>query len=698
MTGPRSLPQLALLLGLWWRHMRRRAARLGEAPKQSGAPTFLLLNLMVAGYMATLVWGAVARTVGKDRALVGWHLLGVLVIGLGSGISKGAGGLRLRGTRNDAFLEPLPLTLLARLGLQLADTIFILPLVVTVPVAAAIALSRSGLAVVGPGALALLLFATTYFVGQALVTWARVLGPASIARLGSYLGIGLYITGMAGTFSPVGSFLGAGGSWLAALQSAWLDEGVARAALCAGALGVGALAYGALALAERAGFDRLPPASAAPKASKHSRDRNALEWQMMLRQGGRPLLFAFFALLGGLLWAIGARSEGLSATRLGFLAGFVVYLGALQTIAQAGRAARSDLSARPFLAALPLSPHQVLEGKAQALRRLLLPVLGMLAAIGGLAAWRTEPGLAYRMGLAILALYIAADGAVSVAFLSSGIGVVGVGGGQASSGFSTQLLMMPLLATVIAPTAWAATTAFLAAGAVTWEARRAAQLSVRWIDDPADDSERETTVWRALLAATAFFALQAMSFQLLSVFEIPGGYLLAVAFMLSAAVLGLLTWRNGARFARPRFFPRPGGLWLLPVGVIAGLGSGALALGMTRLLPTRGSEAMPAFSSGELIALAVTMTIVAPLFEEYFFRGWLQKAIEQDLPGAWKRWAFVLGAVAFALAHLGSYGVPQLVLGLLAGGLYAVGGGLWPAILAHAVHNGFVLLMAQSAP
>lgn len=696
MTGPRSLPQLALLLGLWWRHMRRRAARLGEAPKQSGAPTFLLLNLMVAGYMATLVWAAVVRTVGKDHALVGWHLLGVLVIGLGSGISKGAGGVRLRGTRNDAFLEPLPLTLLARLGLQLADTIFILPLVVTVPVAAAIALGLSGLAVVGPGALALLLFATMYFVGQALVTWARVLGPASVARLGGYLGIGLYITGMAATFSPVGSFLGAGGPWLATLQSAWLEGGVARAGLVGGALGIGGIAYAALALAERANFDRLPPASAAPKASKQARDRNALEWQMMLRQGGRPLLFAFVALLGGLVWAIGARGEGLNASRLGFLAGFVVYLGALQTIAQAGRAARSDLAARPFLAALPLSPHEVLDGKAQALRRLLLPVLLMLAAIGGLAAWRAEPGLAYRMGLAMLALYIAADGAVSVAFLSSGIGVVGVGGGQASSGFSTQLLMMPLLATVVAPTEWAATTAFIAAGAVTWEARRAAQRSVRWIDDPADDTERETTVWRALLAATAFFALQAMSVQLLSVFEIPSGYLLAIAFVLSAGVLGLLTWRNGARFARPRFFPRH--VWLLPVGVIAGLASGALALGMARLIPARGGEAMPAFSSGELIALAVTMTIVAPLFEEYFFRGWLQKAIEQDLPASLKRWAFALGAVAFALAHLGSYGVPQLVLGLLAGGLYAAGGGLWPAILAHAVHNGFVLLMAQRAP
>jgi len=35
------------------------------------------------------------------------------------------------------------------------------------------------------------------------------------------------------------------------------------------------------------------------------------------------------------------------------------------------------------------------------------------------------------------------------------------------------------------------------------------------------------------------------------------------------------------------------------------------------------------------------------------------------------------------------------VLGLLTGALYAFGGGLWPAILAHAVHNGVVLLAAS---
>jgi membrane protease YdiL (CAAX protease family) len=263
---------------------------------------------------------------------------------------------------------------------------------------------------------------------------------------------------------------------------------------------------------------------------------------------------------------------------------------------------------------------------------------------------------------------------------------------QASSGFSTQILMLPLFATVMAPNDWSATTAFIAVVAVSWESRRAARMSVRWLDDPADDVERETTVWRALLAATAFFAMQAVSYRMVSLFDFRAGYRFAFAFGTSAVLLALLTWRNSARFERPRFLPTK--LWCWPVGALGGGASGMLALEMAKHLPAPVDASAP-FTTGELVVIFIMLTAVAPLVEEYFFRGWLQKAIEADLPAAHKRSAFAIGATAFALAHFGTYGVPQLVLGLPAGGLFAIGGGLWPGILAHAVHNGVVLLVGK---
>jgi membrane protease YdiL (CAAX protease family) len=336
-----------------------------------------------------------------------------------------------------------------------------------------------------------------------------------------------------------------------------------------------------------------------------------------------------------------------------------------------------------------MAPHQVLDGKARALRLMLVPILLLLAILAFTSVAHGDGSGTYRIVLSLVGLYALVDGAVSIAFLSTGIGVMGLGGAQSSTGYSTQILMLPLFATVLAPNEWSATTACIATLAVSAESVRAARLSVRWIDDPADDVERETTVWRALLAASAFFATQALSYRILSLFGMPMGYTLALAFASSAVLLAVLTWRNDARIERPRFLPKHPVYWLL--GAAAGVGSGLLAREFAKLIPQPTDAANIDFNGGELVAMALMMTVAAPLVEEYFFRGWLQRAIAADLPVGKKQWAFALGASAFALAHFGTYGVPQLVLGLLAGALFAWGGGLWPCIVAHAAHNAVVL-------
>jgi len=373
--------------------------------------------------------------------------------------------------------------------------------------------------------------------------------------------------------------------------------------------------------------------------------------------------------------------------------GMMTYLGAIQAIALAGRSARGDLVARPFLSALPLAPHQVLEGKASALRRLLIPVFFALACVAIMAVREQAFELGARAVFAASALHMAVAGAVAVAFISSGVGVAGLGGGQVGSSFSTQLLLMPLMATVFAADNWAAAVSLIAVVAVSLEAQRAARLSIRWIDDPDEDAERDTSVWRALLAATVFFSMQALSARLLMVFELSAGYALALGFALASAALVLLTLRNVTRFARPRIVPRSP-LFLL-LGLLAGAASGRAALWMMTFLPERKGELDETFTGGEQAALLLATVLIAPLAEEYFFRGWLQQAIAQDLPAHRKRWAFALGALAFALAHVGTYGLPQLVLGLMAGALYVRAGGLAPSMLAHAAHNAVVMWFAS---
>ena len=77
-----------------------------------------------------------------------------------------------------------------------------------------------------------------------------------------------------------------------------------------------------------------------------------------------------------------------------------------------------------------------------------------------------------------------------------------------------------------------------------------------------------------------------------------------------------------------------------------------------------------------------------------FFRGWLQQAIAEELPRHLVRWAPLVGALAFACAHVGSPWVPQFAMGLVAGLLWSRSGGLGPSMVAHAVHNGLVLWWA----
>jgi membrane protease YdiL (CAAX protease family) len=684
--------QFAALLRVSWRRMRRSSTRVGHAPSTSGAPRVLLLQLVSALYIGMLVWHRVSIGLAEEPSQFTWYMLGILLMAFGLGITSGSGSFRVRSSWAGAAVEALPLTTLARVGIQLTDSYVVSPLAGVIPFLAARQEPLGVAAISSAVALGLLWFVSMFIAGQASIAWARALGPTWSSRVGGHGGLVLTFCGSVPVMVPMSRVLLGFHPELAQRGAKlWLAGAATQAATGAAGLLCLGLAYISLRAAERQGIDHLDLHAPPPRAHTGVRDRAALEWQMLLRQGGFPLLLVSCMGTAGAIWMLVQLRHVMPSGVVTAAAGLAVYTGALMIITQAARAARNDLTARPFLSALPLSPHRVLESKASALRKMCVPIFVLLPVLAGWALHRAAYGDAYRVLVALVALYIAAEGAVSVAFLATGVASLGIN--RPGPGFSAQLLMLPLMTTALATHVWTATTAGIAVFAVTWEARRAAHKSVRWLDDPAEDAERETSVWRALLAATAFFALQALSFQLFGLFSAANGYLYAAAFGSSAVVLGLLTWRNGERFERPRLMPRSA--WHWPIGLIAGCASGVLALGMLRVFPALETHAPPMATPGEELAMFATVVVMAPLIEEYFFRGWLQQAIRQDLAPNHKHWAFVLAAAAFALAHLGTYGVPQLVLGLAAGALFARSGSLWPSILAHAAHN-CVVLLAQA--
>ncbi|HYX93109.1 MAG TPA: CPBP family intramembrane glutamic endopeptidase, partial [Myxococcaceae bacterium] len=88
----------------------------------------------------------------------------------------------------------------------------------------------------------------------------------------------------------------------------------------------------------------------------------------------------------------------------------------------------------------------------------------------------------------------------------------------------------------------------------------------------------------------------------------------------------------------------------------------------------------------EMALIVSGVILAAPLGEEYFFRGVLQRALGETRVRT--RWAIAVTALVFSAVHGDPVGfAARLELGLLFGWVYWRTGSLWPNMLAHAANN-----------
>lgn len=92
----------------------------------------------------------------------------------------------------------------------------------------------------------------------------------------------------------------------------------------------------------------------------------------------------------------------------------------------------------------------------------------------------------------------------------------------------------------------------------------------------------------------------------------------------------------------------------------------------------------------DIIDLALVIggvTIAAPIAEEYFFRGVLQRSLQESGAFSPLMCVVVSGAI-FSAFHLDPVGfVPRTELGILFGWLFLRTGSIWPGVMAHAANN-----------
>lgn len=478
---------------------------------------------------------------------------------------------------------------------------------------------------------------------------------------------------------PASSALLAGGSLLVLIGGLVVFGG-------AGALGI--------RVAERIGYDRvdLVPTRRLEAVSPARLDLVRIESVLAKREpGGRWLalgaLFYTLASSGGLLAiarlskAFPAESSSAFVRSLGYVA---IFAGFAVVQSRATRMVLRDASARAMLAPLPIGPNDLLQGKTRALVLSALVVAApyfLLLALPGPASLRFE--VLWRGGAAVSALMLAAGATVAVAFLTQGVGGMKMLGGNV--GIETTLVAMPLLAVAAAPYMWSAGVSLACLAMLAFEARRSALRCVRWVDD-ADDFERETPVWRALLVFAAFQAAQTLARRAMSLAPVDEHMQSAVAYTIAALVLIALTAHGRRGLPRMRALPATRAPGWMVVAVAAGLASGGLAVGYRHLLKRLGAALGPrAQDTDTRLVIASVVVVLAPLVEEIFFRGWLQNAIDDDLPQA-KRWlAPLLSAFACAAVRPPLSFAPALLLGLVCGLLYARTRAVGPCVAAHAV-------------
>ena len=171
------------------------------------------------------------------------------------------------------------------------------------------------------------------------------------------------------------------------------------------------------------------------------------------------------------------------------------------------------------------------------------------------------------------------------------------------------------------------------------------------------------------------------------------------ASLLCGFLFYLVNWAVASGVARRvRLTPRTGRSVATSVAAGALVGGCAAALGALLVSSSQGHAALDPTAAilvddGGWVAFAIgvlVIAVVAPLVEEYIFRGLLAESLAPH----GRRLALWVSAAGFAAAHLSPVRFPYyLAMGLLLGRLY-LRRGIWASITAHAVFNGAVLLTA----
>lgn len=237
---------------------------------------------------------------------------------------------------------------------------------------------------------------------------------------------------------------------------------------------------------------------------------------------------------------------------------------------------------------------------------------------------------------------------------------------------------------------------------------------IPYLLDPTEAPPPQLGLSDGMLAALAFLACNGLGVWMLASADVSDGMRLLLAFVIAGAVTAsaslYLLYRSGIAglLATLGIARRIDGAWRAWKGVLLGVALGGvgalLALWYTALLQSdpdwakylRPNDALRLLAR-ERVAFALLAIGVAPLVEEYLFRGLVFRGMQRSIGTTWS----VIGSAAvFAAVHPAAGAAPVFVMGVLAALALQWSGRLWSAIACHATYNAIIVgmsILAQGA-
>ena len=228
-------------------------------------------------------------------------------------------------------------------------------------------------------------------------------------------------------------------------------------------------------------------------------------------------------------------------------------------------------------------------------------------------------------------------------------------------------------------------------------------------------------IWARRVGAVVLWSL------LQGVFALPKGFRmdpyqplipppvgLLVNLGVAAAFLWWYVWRPAGRGDLRRlatFRVRSAGeAWAWFPVVVAGMlgvAPAGLIVSARVLTPPDRTEVIEQYARvpGGSLALLVAIALVAPLLEEFLFRGWMQRSLERRFarelgdPGraAWR--AIAITSVLFAALHLQAFGFPlRLILAVASGYAAWTTRSIWPSVVLHGSYNAWAAMLGAVLP